>query len=124
MRKAGITLMVAHPFLDYFSAHAHFGHSTGGHLDDYIEMDGIGLSVAPMKALNGYNNLQQHPVPVPFSCLGDAEDFGPNDHLHFVLKIVGATLIMFCNKMKSKYGTHNPVSPGFYRFFIWNMNWE
>ena len=82
--------------------------------------------MAPMKALNGYNNLQKPPVPASFSCLGDAatpkvesalsklftvgcEDFGPNGHLHSVLKIMGATLIMCFNKMKSKYGTHNPV---------------
>ena len=32
MRKACITVMVAHPFMDYFSAHAHFAYSTGGHL--------------------------------------------------------------------------------------------
>ena len=44
MRKASITLMVAHPFVDYFSGHACSGHSTVGHLDDYIEMVGIGLS--------------------------------------------------------------------------------
>ena len=126
MRKAGITLMVAHPLVYYFSAHAHSGHSTGGHLDDYIEMVGIRLSMAPMKALNGYSNHQKSPVPASFSCLGDAatpkvelalsklftighEDFGPNGHLHSVLKIMGATLIMSFNKMKSKYGTHNPV---------------
>ena len=141
MRKAGITLMVAYPFMDYFSAHSYSGHSTGGHLDDYIEMVGIGLSMAPIKALNGYNNLQKHPVPASFSCLGDAatpkvelalsklftvgnEDFGPKGHLCSVLKIMGATHIMSFNKMKSKYGTHNSVISRILQIFIWNVNWE
>ena len=69
MRKAGSTLMVAHPFLDYFSAHPHSGHSTEAHLDDYIEMVGIGLSMAPIKALNGYDNPQKTQFPCHFLSL-------------------------------------------------------
>ena len=59
LRKAGITLMVAHLLVAYFSAHACSGYSTGAHLDDYIEMVGIAFSMAPMKSLNGCNNLQK-----------------------------------------------------------------
>ena len=104
-------------------------------------MVGIEPSMAPMKAFNGYNNLQKHPVPASFSCLGDAarpkvelalskhftvghEDFGPNGHLCSVLKIMGATLIMSFNKMKSKYVTHNPVVSRILQIFVWNVNWE
>ena len=61
MRKDGITLMVAHPFVDYFSAHAHSRDSTGGHLDDYMKMVGIGLSMAPMKALKGVQQSSAAP---------------------------------------------------------------
>ena len=43
MRKDGITLMVAHPFMDYFSAHACSGHSTRGHLDDTLKWLGLDL---------------------------------------------------------------------------------
>ena len=37
------------------------------------------------------------------------EDFEQNGCLCSVFKIMGATLIMSFNRMKSKYGTHNPV---------------
>ena len=70
-RKTGITLNADYSFVDYFAAHACPVHSMGGHLGDCIEMVGIGLSMAPMKALNGYNNHQKHPVPASVSCLGD-----------------------------------------------------
>ena len=76
-------------------------------MDDYIEMVGIGHSMAPVKALNGYNNLQKHPVPASFSFLGDAatpkvqlalsklftdghEDFEQNGCTCSVLKILEA----------------------------------
>ena len=62
MRKVGITLMVSHPFVDYYAAHAHSGHSTGGQLDDYIKMVGIGLS--QRRLLMGKKSLE-----APSSCI-------------------------------------------------------
>ena len=128
MRQAAITQMSIHPELGLFDTCARSGHSTGTTLDTYLDKNGIARGIRGAKGMAGYRFLDFDGKMPRLECLGfqassravsDFVDklfvvsipaFKVQGHLHIVLKISAASLLMNHCKVTSECGYANAIS--------------
>ena len=125
-RKAGVTLLSADPNMRFPQIHARTGHSSGSHMDSYLENVGLVLSLPACLSMNGYKNLYQDVYPPTFACLGIAhqsmakklilqlfhvssKDLKEDGRLYSFTIVMGATLVMYHNFMRRVYKPTDPV---------------
>ena len=111
IRKGGISELCAHAGLRYPEENARSGHSTGTHMDTYIDNVGLALSLPGALAMNGYKDVRSPVHPPSFECLGihnqksvnlfllllfptDHPDLMPDGRLRALITIMGATPVM------------------------------
>jgi hypothetical protein len=125
-RKAGVTLLSADPNMRFPQIHARTGHSSGSHMDLYLENVGLAFSLPACLSMNGYKNLYQDVYPPTFACLGIAhqsmakklifhlfpvssEDLKEDGRLYLFTIVMGTTLVMYHNFMRRVYKPTDPV---------------
>ena len=127
MRKGACTVMCANRYLTKSNMLARSGHSSSGnHFETYVDSVGIGLSLPAAMVLNEYDDPYMMPYSCSFNALPDEDqffvdevigaffitninEFKEDGRLYPALIMMGATLIMSYNQMKSMYRTTDLV---------------
>ena len=121
MRRGACTVMTSNHKLKESHALARSGHgNSANHFGTYVENVGIGLSIPAAMVLNEYEDPYRMPVSCSFDGLSNEDslhvdslvaklfptnipEFKSEGRLFPALKIMGATLIMSYNAMRSEY---------------------